>query len=134
MLRSDTSLVPYRHSAGAHLSTTRSKEIRALKVTKINWPLEKERSLHLLLNKKKKDRGFFTFFFFFKFHLIAGLQHFKKKYFHISVILSLQLCTSEVSLQLLKYVSVTTMLCKSRKGGMLWQTCKYPGSVYQTLS
>lgn len=66
---------------------------------------------------------------------MSGLQHqhFKKKYFHVSFILFLQLHTLEASHQLLKYVSVTTMLYKSGKGGMLWQSCKYPKRTTQDL-
>lgn len=50
------------------------EEIRTLKVTKINWPLEKDISLHLF----KKKKSFF--------HLISRLQHqhFKEKNIFIS--------------------------------------------------
>lgn len=60
------------------------EEIRTLKVTKMNWPLEKDISLHLLKKKKK----------FFSSNIQTPTSTLQgKKYFHISFILPLQLRT-----------------------------------------
>lgn len=101
------------------------EEIRTLKVTKMNWPLEKDISLHLF--KKKKV--------FFIWYPDSNINTSRKKIFSYLIHSSFATAYIEVSHQLLKYVSVTTMLCKSGKGGMLWlwQTCKYPRKRIQDL-